>query len=45
MAPIDIDVCLMAKEKERLHEVDLSVPLTNILYPVEDFNVANVKIY
>jgi hypothetical protein len=43
LAPIDVDCCLTAEEKERLHEVPLAVPLTNILSSVEDLNVASVK--
>jgi hypothetical protein len=44
LAPVDIDCCLTTEEKERLHEVPLPVPLTNILSSEEDLNVATMKI-
>jgi len=41
---VDLDCCLTEFEREKLHELPLQKPLTNILSYVEDLNLASVKI-
>jgi hypothetical protein len=44
LAPIDLDCFLLIQEKEKLSEISLNKPLSNILSSVEDLKIASVKI-